>query len=173
MKKIMTRLGIIASSLAAIALFLQNIEKVLDSMGSIGGWFGVSRPSHELQLVCDDQVSFDEWRKSRFTLVGFNRTDDDLQVRIEYGFGDDPEAGSFSIEGPVLRGSATRHWQTITVPRRCSHLKKSVRLPRLEVLKTPKCDLVQVEIHWELHNINDKKLLETGSHLVSIKGPYE
>ena len=172
MKKVMTRLGIIATSLAAIALFLQDIEKAIDSIGTIAGWFGVSRPSHELQLVCDDQVSFDEWRKSRFTLVGFNRTDDDLQVRIEYGFGDDPEAGSFSVDGPVIRGSATRHWQTITVPRR-SELEKFVRLPRLEVLKTPEIDPVQVEIHWELHNINDKRLLETGSHLVSIKGPYE
>ena len=172
MKKLMTRLGIIASSLAAIALFLQNIEKVSDSIGSIAGWFGVSRPSHELQLVCDDQVSFQEWRKSRFTLVGFNRTDDDLQVRIEYGFGDDPEAGSFSVEGPVLRGGASRHWQTITVPRR-SELEKSVRLPRLEVLKRPEIDPVEVEIHWELHNINDKKLLETGSQFVSISGPYK
>ena len=172
MKKVMTYLGIVASSLAAVALFLQNIEKIFDSTGDIAGRFGVSRSSHELQLVCEDEVSFDEWRKTRFTLVGFNRTGDDLQVRIEYGFGDDPEAGSFSVEGPVLRGSATRQWQTITVPRG-SELEKSVRLPRLEVLKAPQIDPVQVEIHWELHNINDRKLLETGSHLVSIRGPYD
>ena len=165
------KLGIIATSIAAIAFFLQNVEKILDSSGFLAGLFGVSASTHELQLVCEDEVSFDDWRKTRFTLVGFNRTQDDLQVRIEYGFGDDPEAGSFSVEGPVLRGSATRQWQTITVPKR-SDFEKTVRLPRLEVLNTPTIDPVQVEIHWELHSINDKRLLESGNHLLSIAGPF-
>ena len=172
MKKVLKVATVVASLMAALALFLQNVGKVFDASGSIASLFGVSRPSYELHLVCDDEVSFDEWRKRRFTVVGFNRTEDDLQVRIEYGFGDDPEAGSFSVEGPVLRGSATRQWQNITVPRR-SEFEKSVRLPRLEVLKTPEINPVEVEIHWELHNINDKRLLETGSHLVSIRGPFD
>ena len=46
MKKVMTYLGIIASSLAAVALFLQNIEKIFDSTGTMADRFGVSRPSH-------------------------------------------------------------------------------------------------------------------------------
>lgn len=170
--KVKKNLGIIATAIAGLAFFLQNVEKIFDSSGFLAGLLGISAPTHELQLVCDDEVSFDNWRKTRFTMVGFNRTEDDLQVRIEYGFGDDPEAGSFSVEGPVLRGSATRQWQTITVPRR-SDFEKTVRLPRLEVLKRPNIDPVEVEIHWELHSINDKRLLETGSHLLSIRGPFD
>ena len=165
-------LGIIAPTIAAIALFFQSVEKIFDSSGFVAGLLGISASTHELQLVCEDEVSFDNWRRTRFTLVGFNRTEDDLQVRIEYGFGDDPEAGSFSVEGPVLRGSATRQWQTITVPQ-SADFEKTVRLPRLEVLQRPSIDPVEVEIHWELHSINDKKLLETGSHLLSIRGPFD
>ncbi|MDE0124818.1 MAG: hypothetical protein OXN97_09615 [Bryobacterales bacterium] len=172
MKKALTVMGIIASSLGAVALFLDNVEKVVDSFESLADWLGISKPAYELELVCKDEVSFDQWRKTRFTLVGFNCTGDDLQVRIEYGFGDDPEAGSFSVEGPVLRGSATRQWQTITVPTG-QDFEKSVRLPRLELLSVPEIDPVDVEIHWELHSINDKKLLETGDHLISIRGPYD
>ena len=172
MKKAVAKIMIIAPSVAAVVAILANVGKVVNSFELLADWLGISKPAHELQLVCKDEVSFDQWRKTRFTLVGSNRTGDDLQVRIEYGFGDDPEAGSFSVEGPVLRGSATRQWQTITVPTG-QDFEKSVRLPRLEVLNTPEIDPVEVEIHWELHSINDKKLLETGDHLMSIRGPYD
>ena len=172
MKKALTVMGIVASSLGAVALIIQNVTDVIESSRSLAGLFGVSTRAHELQLVCKDEVSFDQWQETRFDLVGFNRTGDDLQVRIEYGFGDDPEAGSFHFEGPVLSGSADRRWQTITVPMG-QNFEKSVRLPRLELLNTPEIDPVEVEIHWELHSINDEDVLRTGDHLILIRGPYD